>query len=520
MILTSHLNINDLPVEVLLDIFDYFDKDQLLRATKVNKKWKNLIINTSKLMNRIELFVCPASINTLMAEEVGIPHRKLTIHTHKLENLEEFRKFESKFCVFTKYFRESVEYITIALINIQILIVLMLPMTNLTHLEIMACSPLTSFDAATLQVSFLPKLKYLAIKGASSFLKHLKKHSIEELKVIDFHSDETNQNINNFLKTCDQLRVLKFMDFFPHLDDVESYNFQLSTFSVWHTFQFVKGPSTFNLPSILKLIERQKDTLKELNISGFSTNNIAEFAMNKMQLMSLKLDLKKIKYDLGNMQANNSIRKLWIETNKNSMDQMLKVLKLCKGIEYLVITSNTNIMFSSWLRTAATMSHLKSLSIYSFLQVFLPQDLNLNNIETLTVSHIGSDEQLLAWVQLVTRCPNLKKIVVMCWDLKFMQINIPDVTPNEVFLGPENFIFILISLPNLEEIELRGKFPMTSEFADLLVASTNYSKLRKFTFGAEMSIELMNILRKIHHTKLQVIAIKPSIIHSHVRARR
>jgi hypothetical protein len=80
------------------------------------------------------------------------------------------------------------------------------------------------------------------------------------------------------------------------------------------------------------------------------------------------------------------------------------------------------------------------------------------------------------------------------------------------YLRKNNLQFILISLPELEEIEIRGEFPLTDEVVDVLVASNSYSKLRKFTFGSEMTDELTEKLKRFHSTKLQCVVLKPSDI--------
>ncbi|KAL7013432.1 hypothetical protein ACKWTF_015391 [Chironomus riparius] len=502
---------DNLSNDVLLEIFDYLDRDQLISSLKVNKRWKNLITNSSSLMNRVEIFIRPSNIDTLLTEEVDIPHRNLMVHTHLVKNQEELKDFETKLTKLVENFRDSAEFSEMVFFHSKFFFSFVAPLHNLTHLNLIASQnqDLNSFDDTSPEV-LLPKLRVLGLKSATCLLKHFKEHSLEVLKIIDVSSDKVNLNINEFLIKCDKLREIKFMGFIPHFDDIKSFKFQLSSVSI-----LLKGQSETGSESVLQLIKRHKDTLKDLKIIGFDTKDFIEFAINDMNLRKLEVDLTRIRADFGHLKINKSIKRMMLQTIALSMKQMQKVIESCQGIEEFKIVSNSNLMFSNWLFKAATsMDSLRVMYIDSLLGILLPQDLNFKNLEVLTVTKLGGDAQLLGWVQLVSRCPNVKKLIVTAWGQQFMPMcSLTKEKATELtFLRKNNLQFILISLPQLEEIEIRGEFPMTDEVVDALVASHGYSKLRKFTFGSEMTEELMKKLKRFHDTKVQCVVLKPSDI--------
>ena len=54
-IMTKETNINDMPNEILLEILSHLRHKDLLSATLVNRNFNNLICNTRKLMNKINV---------------------------------------------------------------------------------------------------------------------------------------------------------------------------------------------------------------------------------------------------------------------------------------------------------------------------------------------------------------------------------------------------------------------------------------------------------------------------------
>lgn len=461
-------------------------------------------------MSRVEIFIRSSNIDTLLTQEIDIPHRNLIIHTHLVKNTEELTNFESKLMKLIGYFKDTAEFSEIVFYNSKFFS-FVAPLHNLTHLNIIA-SPnqqLNTFYDECPQIS-LPKLKILGLKSSTCLLRHFKEHSLEVLKVIDIASDQTNHNISEFLKTCLKLHEIKFMGFVPHFEDVEVFQFQLTSLSV-----LLKGQAETSTASVLQLVKRHKDTLKNLKIIGINTKDFVEFGINSMNLWKLEVDLTRIRSDLSPLVVNKSIKRMMLQTIALSMKQMQKVIEVCLGIEELKIVSNSNLMFSNWLFKAATsMNSLRTMYIDSLLGILLPQDLNFKNLETLTVTKLGGDAQLLGWVQLVTRCPNVKKLVVTSWGQQFMPMCslTKEKSPALTILRKNNLQFILISLPQLEEIEIHGEFPLTDEVIDVLIDCQNYNKLRKFTFGSEMTFELMQKLKKFHDTKLQIVVLKPTDI--------
>lgn len=464
-------------------------------------------------MKKIEIFIRSTNIDKLLVEEIDVPHKNLMIHTHLVKNQIEMEEFEEKLKDLIEYFKDSAEFSELVFYNTRFFFTFTEPLKNLTHLNLIGSPTQIVLDHTSKEIS-LPKLKILGLKTATGLLKYFKDHELEVLKVIDTSSDNTNENINSFLLTCHHLKEIKFMGFIPQLEDIELFDFQLTSLSV-----LLKGQHETNSSSVLKLVQHQKSSLRDLKIIGFTTKDFVEYAISHMNLRKFEVDLTRIRSDIGDMRPNKSIKRMMLQTIALSVSQMQKVVSVCQNIEELKIVSNSNLMFSNWLlKVSQSMDNLRHLYIDSLLGILLPQNLNFKSLETLTVTKLGGDAQLLGWVQLVTRCPSVKKIIVTAWGQQFMptyNFSSDNNATEPTFLRKNNLQFILISLPELEEIEIRGDFPLTDEVVDVLVSG--HTKLRKFTFAAEVTDELMERVKRFYNTNIQCTIIKPADVKKTVK---
>ena len=120
------------------------------------------------------------------------------------------------------------------------------------------------------------------------------------------------------------------------------------------------------------------------------------------------------------------------------------------------------------------------------------------NIESLTVNVIRTYGQIRTWIFLITNCPNVKKITVTSWI----------VPPEDA--GISELPTALLKLKELEEIDIRGKFPMSLNFATIFArCQKKFKYLKKFTLETKMNDETMEILAKFHKTKLRIVCVDP-----------
>ncbi|XP_070507644.1 uncharacterized protein [Chironomus tepperi] len=505
-----------LPSDVLLEIFEYFGKDDLMCVLKVCKRWRNLVTRTSKLISQVEIFIRPSNIDTLLTEHADIPYRNLMVHTHLTSNQHQVLDFDIKLAQLVTNYSNSAEFSEIVFFDTKVLFSFVEPLHNLTHLNLITGLPeqQDTIDAINPQIC-LPKLKILGIKGATWLLRHFKQHSIEVLKIIDTDSDDVNLNVSNFLTACDKLREIKFMGFVPHIHNVESLKLKLTSLCV-----LLKGQSETSSDSLLQLVKANHETLQELRIIGFNTVDFIPFAINSMNLIKFEVDLCRIRSHLVPMYMNRSIKRMMLQTIALSMKQMQKIIENCESVEELKIISNSNLMFSNWIfEVAVRMKNLRILYLDSLLGIVLPHDLNFKNLETLTVTKLGGEVQVLGWVQLASHCPNVKKLVVTSWGHQFMPMCslTRQKAPELTYLRKNNLNFILVSLPYLEEIEIRGKFPMTDEILDALVDSQSYSKLKIFAFESTVTDDLMEKLKRFDKTRLKCKVLSSSDVKKTVK---
>jgi hypothetical protein len=419
------------------------------------------------------------------------------LHTQPLRSPAETQTFSDKLENFITTHRGTIEFTEIVFADTRFFTDHVSRLTNLRHLNLVN-SRSGQQQQQSEQFADLPNLKTIGLKNATHMLRLIKNSRLETLKVIDTGSDRTNRNLNDFLKHQPTLTEVKFMGFIPQLVGVSSFTFKLTVLSV-----LLKGQPETTTHSILALMRSQKESLRELKLIGFNTWEFVECAVNEMSLVKLEIDLMRVRFELGEMRVNRSIRCLMIQSIALNVDQMVAVIGVCHGVETLRIVSNTNLRFGEWLTKAAvTMVGLRHLSIDSLLSVLPPKGLKFPTLETLTLSKLGSDAQIHGFVQLASRCPNLKRLTVTGFGQQFMQTTTAEgELVDDTTMCRNDFLFLLVALPKLQELELRGKFTMTEEVVEVLMGE--WCRLRRFNFSAEMDLELVEKLRRLNGSRVQ-----------------
>lgn len=155
-------SMNDLPNEILLEIFTHLRYKELLRATLVNRNWNNLISNTQKTMKHIDqLFIKDENI-----QQNGVP---CLARCYQKIHIDEITEWNSELFKCLREIGSSVKRLVLFecvffdtdfkdLIDC---------FKNIEELEIWDCHPGISpiNTMVDLEKIVLPNLKYFTLKG-------------------------------------------------------------------------------------------------------------------------------------------------------------------------------------------------------------------------------------------------------------------------------------------------------------------------------------------------------------------
>ncbi|XP_070490550.1 uncharacterized protein [Chironomus tepperi] len=508
---TKQTSINDLPPEMLLNIFDYLDSNSLINSIITQKKWMNLILNSKSNLFNETVLINPGNIDNVI--RIDKIFKNLTIEVPEMEPGPHVTYY-IKLMNFLSGLRKKITTFKLLFMEPRMLVRLCANMESLTHLTIEATKslddPLTDkMDANKYQI-YLPNLKSLVVHNATRALRFIdENHKLEYLKVVELQNRQTSRDINGFLMFCTKIRKMEIVSNIPYFHNPDDFFFPLSSLRI-----SLNGQQLPCARSVKLLMKHQIRTLKEISCEGFGTERIIRYILRKVPVSSLDIDISTSRDFVEFRQVNHSIKKLKIKASSVSINNLIHILLKCKEIEDLSIQINNTFLFATWLGIVSRMSHLRSLHIDSLLEVRLAPHIILDGIETLTVTKLGSDLQVHAWLQLASRCPNAKKIVVTNWGSRF----VPNFNPNEttttkVLLKKAYLRYLFTSLPHLEELEIRGKFPISVNFANNFVDLLNLTNLKKFSFepDPDMINQLDESLKKFHDTRLKVCVLKTDI---------
>lgn len=258
----------DFPNEIILNIFDFLDRDGLKDALNVCKRFRGLIISSRRLMRRLPMNLSKNWLNKIeFAGDFGDFVQELKMDFCSFDSIEEFKSIINLF--------PSIEKLKVNYIYIKQPPIELSPQRELTR------------TVSELDEGFFPDLKSVEISSKfwgyitqldSKILNHLNTESLEEL-LIKLPMQKFSPDFINFLCKQRKLKTLQVFDEF-----IDSFLFDDFTESLTYN-NFIS--SLFEID----LSERATFQLKKFSIHyrGDHRENFAKFLSTQSELEELEI---------------------------------------------------------------------------------------------------------------------------------------------------------------------------------------------------------------------------------------
>ncbi|KAG5667998.1 hypothetical protein PVAND_015955 [Polypedilum vanderplanki] len=506
--LEEDLNICDLSDDILLEIFDFFNKETIENLIKVCKRWRNLILSSSKLSRKPTMFnnfaiyfrrniSMQQKVESLLEKSKKFPYRNFCFS--QLYNEDSHSLFDD----FSKFMTESTngraEKIMFNEVPIFMIIKgIQVNSDSLVYLEINI-----DFQKDILPTNREINLKNLKTLKIFEFFSILKIIQCENLTDFSLHAlprpSLALKVLKNFLQNCEKIKILRLVDNFPKLDNVK---FQIENFDL----EINRRNSENFIENFQIFLNSQRKSLRNLNIK----NSIVDYRKilnvineetqleklhlccycdqnNRNKIMTANLTVKEMKFDVfllfqGRLHG------------KVDPSQLIKTFKEFPSVEHLNIKGFYE-DFSKIIRKA-NFSNLKSLHINSFNKINLHyHEVSFKNLETFIIDCIHNEETARLWIKMISFFPNVKHLIVKRWTYK---------PKNKQKQLKGSIIQKLFKCgKNVEKISIEECYSLSFGFFDYLKERNSNLKLLKI--GVSKDEEIEAVKQKFYGSKLELI---------------
>lgn len=398
------ITINNLPNEMLLEIFNHLDFATLLNANLVNKNWNRIILGT-KLSDKISrLYVTAAKIDDSVPE---LTRNYRSIHFEgvidwKVELINQLQIIGSQVTEVT--FVETV-FFTKDFRN------LMQVFPNLKFMEISCCYEAVGLDETSYDYTKteMKNLQSLSVRGYSWPLWFISTPNLKCLK-LEMMGTADNDIIVPFLNNQTSLEALQ-------LENINEL-FDARYGTVCPEFR-LKELEMVNLPfadctQVVSFLKCMQDSVVHLNLGLEMRPEISEYILqNFRKVVHMKIDyacFPKSKTFYREMNASKSLKYLDLYGNMASSLQIMRFLAKNPGVEELSLNSLRGLYTSRksfWKHISKYVPRLKHLSLFR-INIENMKYIRLSNLKHLDVDCIGystPDD----WLQFCENNPNIER---------------------------------------------------------------------------------------------------------------
>lgn len=426
--------INQLPNEILLEIFSRMDHQTLLKSLQVNKQWNQIIAQSPATMKHIRLTVNGDRLRII--PKLTRKYQFLTIIEATLNR--------------QKLFNECMKIGG----TIKELSLYECDMSQHEFLNLMACFPSVkklSIDCCSLfypmkklnQKAELTELKELSIKGDVSLLDNIS-CQLEELNASQL-DDDGQKYLVNFLNGQGELKSLSL----HYIADMFSQNICDKDIGLQPTFNLrflsLSSISFVDETQLLKLLERAH-ACESLHL-GFEVPRIAlQYALNNCdELLCLSIDVEHLpnKSFYYGLKPNNSLKVLLMNGQLDSTEDFLAFLSHYPMLEFLNLISIHGITAEDsdvWKSLSILLKQIVQLKLHRCSLSNLVQ-LKFPLMTSLTIDQMENIDSK-AWEDFNKNNPNLKylKINSMARNAKFNALAVVESLKKLRQLKYNNFV--------------------------------------------------------------------------------
>ncbi|CAG9811723.1 unnamed protein product [Chironomus riparius] len=328
---SSPTTIYNLPDDILIDIFSYFNHQNILNAIEVCQRWANIIKSTNSLKCRFKSTILlrkssylinrfyPAELNDNITLDMTAPCEN--IHQEITDLLERSSKF-IKVLTLKTFFMKNVFKVLKMTPNLEKLVLInlrrdkteeMLELTKLKHLELINALKIGQFITT---VSSIKTLKIMGILSISCKKKRLDIRYEEDLE-----KDGFSAAISTFLGRCVNLKELSISNVQkPNITlDCSQFSFNLESF----VLEYIVMPKQ----NLLEFLVSQKSSLKSFSMM------ICEPQPEVMDLVLFNMHLVELEIDTAMLPKNFDVKEKF-STIKKLCFKSYKVQEYLRQIEY------------------------------------------------------------------------------------------------------------------------------------------------------------------------------------------
>ncbi|XP_070509054.1 uncharacterized protein [Chironomus tepperi] len=274
---------DQLPEDVLIEIFQYLDNESMFNVMKTCKFFANIFATSSKLLLKFNLDINPQNVNHLSADVPDIPFKNITISNVSTDS--DFLDISN----FLKNSSNSIEILKLTE-NFNIFGNFLMDFVNLKELWIEKCEVV---DADSQALPLIPSLKVLKIdnfcQNIFKFFVHQK--SVKQLKFTK--NTPGSALFDSFIELTASM---------PHLNHIILHKFGQNSFFEAENYPFkvqkFETGITTSWWSVteprLNFLKSQQGTLKELTIHSLPYDDdgaeVLKFIIEKMNLKKFYLE--------------------------------------------------------------------------------------------------------------------------------------------------------------------------------------------------------------------------------------
>ncbi|KAG5672254.1 hypothetical protein PVAND_002396 [Polypedilum vanderplanki] len=440
--------IDDIPDEILAEIFTFLSGKDLKSATLTNRTFANIVSSSSKLMKKFFLVITTKrkwdfeTISSLQRKHQSLFFFDFITAENSLDKVLEnglenigvnLKSIEFNDCCL--YAQEFVKILNYS--------------KNLTHLKIL----FSKINESSHEDLILPFLSNLKIRMSDINFELF--HKIESLKKIQLEVNETtNTDVSTFqqiLNKNSKLKTLTLVNLrLSNLFDIKmKQNFQLEILNIIQChFKHKENFEIFlDSQKLLKEVELSFSHMKLGNDRVRYFESIVESIMKKKTLKNLTLNIEEYNFCSFNFLEVNRIENFTLrlkDTNFSSA-QYLKYFPTLKSLELEVkelTNENMEILNNSLV------NHLEIYNLTS--ECF--SKLKIKSLKSLHLHETSLNEK--DWMTFIENNPQIIKLVInfsliMDFDVKLLdkitkKLNLEHIELTDKYIGFENEIYIMI----------------------------------------------------------------------------
>ncbi|CAG9800757.1 unnamed protein product [Chironomus riparius] len=400
-------SINDMPNEILLNIFTYLGHKDTLKATLVNKNWNDLISNTKRTLEKVNrIYINDQHMTN------GIPNFTRKYESIQIEDLTEWnpqllkslKKIGTDIklvildqCVFfDDDFKGFLECFP-----------------NLQWLEIYDCHPgISPLKNQLLEQKLrLNNLGSLIIRGYSWPLRLIETPNLEhfEANSLTLYDQEWLINFLNQQRSLQSLHLVSIFSLFDSRFGFLQPKFQLDELALYDL-------PDVNKNQLMRLLVQVKSTVRTLDIGFDIRRDITEYILKNFHLTCMSIDYSCLPTSMrfyDDLSPNESLTKVSIYGCVKKSHIILHFLKKHPGIKFLKLKALSNIQpirFTFWSELSKVTPNVCCLKLGN-LETYNMVYIKSQKLVHLDVDFIGHTNAA-AWIQFCDNNPNIENFHV------------------------------------------------------------------------------------------------------------